>query len=100
MLSNIPEGQEYDLCLTVGDDIDSVQEFCEEEMLLEETCFGDGETLEDGSKVMRYLVEPSCGLDDDTNVLIKVLAQESSTGSCQPYTITTWSVAAPESSNK
>ncbi|MBU1898903.1 hypothetical protein KKB55_14275 [Myxococcota bacterium] len=94
-LTNIPDGQDYDICLTVGEKADSVQEFCEnsDDILLEETCYGDEEADADGSKTISYLVDPSCIFNDDTDMLIKVVARGDSEGACMPYTLTVWSIS-------
>ena len=87
-LSNVPEGVDYDVCITVGRAQDSVQDFCAGEMLHEEECQTEAV---DGVRGISYVVEPRCMLSDDTNVLIKVVRHEGSDFTCQPYTVTVWS---------
>jgi len=79
---------DYDLCVRVVWSVDVPQDFCEEELLVDEcvTIDDDG----DGEKLFVFEVAPTCNLADDTSVLVKVVPHVGSSVSCQPYTISIW----------
>jgi hypothetical protein len=87
-LYNLPQGVDYDLCVQVAWAVDRPQDFCGEELLIDECVTIDDDS--DGEKLFAYEVEPSCMLNDDTSVLIKVVPHAGSPVSCQPYTVSIW----------
>ena len=91
-LSNLPEGVDYDLCVTYDwDDDDN----CDGDTLSEgETCVT--EMGEGGAKQYDFFIDTDCLLNDDVDVLVKVTLHGGSGYSCLPYTLTIWAETLEE----
>ena len=99
-LYNIPEGVDYDLCVTVdwaegllGDPI-SMDNFCgEPDPIVPRTCFRDAQ---DGVKGgVLEITEAVCFVSDDIFVLLEVIGHGQTDTSCQPYTLSIFAEGLP-----